>query len=239
MGGAVFTDQAGTIKTNDHIQPENSYIVNDIVIGPLGKGTIDITERLQPLFGHAPREGDGMSLGNTHIESPVGQLFHHDIHGTACWHSRCDTDNLLVLACQLQQRFTKDILETRRDVRRIFYQSFTRLSIKLAGCMPYGDILLCRSIAMPLLSVQMQQLRALHALHLAQNTYQFLDVMTIERSEIADVHTLKDVLLMRDSRLDGIRQAHQSPTPVVLHESDAVQPRRHLELHGVVRLIGA
>ena len=44
--------------------------------------------------------------------------------------------------------------------------------------------------------MQVEQLRAFHASELLQDSYHFLNIMTVEWSEVSDVHSLEDILLM-------------------------------------------
>ena len=62
--------------------------------------------------------------------------------------------------------------------------------------------------------------------------------MAVEGTEIADVHALEYILLMRNSRLEGICQADESAPAVVFQQSHFVQPACNLEAHGIVGLIG-
>ena len=71
--------------------------MDDVVVGALGKGAIDIAERQESFLGHSAREGNGMSLGNAHIEGALGHLLHHDIHRTASRHGWGNTYNLRIL----------------------------------------------------------------------------------------------------------------------------------------------
>ena len=179
-----------------------------------------------------------MTFGNADIEGAFRHLVHHDVHGAACRHGGCHTHNLGILTGQLQQRLAKDVLETRRYVGGVLDYTLSRLGIKPAWGVPDGDILLGRGVAVAFLGVQVQQFGTAHAFQLAQDAYQFLDVVTVEGTEVADVHAFEDVLLVRNGRLDSIRQADESTTAVVLKESDAVQPSRHLEAQGIVGLVG-
>ena len=79
--------------------------------------------------------------------------------------------------------------------------------VKPAWCVPRGDILLGRGIAVSLLSVQVQQLRPFHVLHLTKDSHQFLYVMSVVGTKVTDVHAFKDVLLMGNSALEGIGQS--------------------------------
>ena len=102
--------------------------------------------------------------------------------------------------------------------------ALTSLWVELARGVPGGDVFLCGGIAMSFLRVQMEQFGPLHIFHLFENTHQFLHVVTIEGTEIADVHAFKDVLLMGDGTLDGVGEADNAVLAVIVQHSLAVQP---------------
>ena len=52
MCRSVLADQSGTVQTEYHVQLEDGNVVNDIVEGTLRERAVDVTKRLQPLFGH-------------------------------------------------------------------------------------------------------------------------------------------------------------------------------------------
>ena len=134
---------------------------------------------------------------------------------------------------------SKHVLIFLGFVRVVIHQALTRIWVKLAWCVPYGDVLFRRCITMTFLRVQVQQLRTLHVLHLSENTYQLLHVMSIEWTEVANVHTLEDVLLVRDGTLKSIRQSDDTLTTVIAEHAFAVHPARSLESDGVIGLVGA
>ena len=71
-----------------------------------------------------------------------------------------------------------------------------------------------------------------------QDANQLLDVVTIERTEVTDVHSFKNILLVRDGRLDCIGQSDKSPASVIFHQAYLVKPAGKPEAQGVVCLIG-
>ena len=241
MCRSVFAHQAGAVQAQDDVQPQDGYIVDDIVVSPLGKGTVYVAERNQSLFGHSSGECHGVSLGNANVESALGHLLHHDAHRAACGHGWCDAYNLRILAGQLQQRLAKHILIAGRGVLLLpfsLFLSHTSLHVKPPGSVPHGDILLGRCIAVAFLGVQVQQFGTLHALHLFQDAYQCFYVVAVERPEVADVHTLENVLLVRDGRFHGIGQTNQATAAVVLQQAHLVQPARSPESQGVISFVG-
>ena len=80
MSSTVFTHQSCTVETEHHMQVEQCHIVDDIVEGPLGKGTVDITERQQSVFCHTAGECHRMAFGYADIEGALWHLLHHDVH---------------------------------------------------------------------------------------------------------------------------------------------------------------
>ena len=91
---------------------------------------------------------------------------------------------------------------------------------------------------MTFLGVQVQQFRTFHVLQLSQDPHHLLDIMTVEGSEVTDVHTLEDVLLMTDRALHRIAQSDESLSTVILQHTLAMQPPRSLEADAVIRLVG-
>ena len=78
--GTVFAHQSGPIKAEYHRQTQQRQIVDDVVVGALSKGAVDIAEGLQPVFGHTARESDGVPFGNAHIENTLWHFLLHDGH---------------------------------------------------------------------------------------------------------------------------------------------------------------
>ena len=91
---------------------------------------------------------------------------------------------------------------------------------------------------MSLLGVQVQQSRTFHLLNPTQDTNQFLHIVTIKRTEVANVHTVKDVLLMGNGTLHSIRQTLDAFLSVVGHQSLLIEPTGGLEFDGVIGLVG-
>ena len=165
-----------------------------------------------------------MPLGNTYIESTVWHRLHHDVHGASCRHGWRHTYNLRVLLSQFQQRLSENILIFRRLVAGIGNDSLTRFRIEFAWRVPDGSTLLGWFVTLSLGGMQMQQLRTLHVLKLFEYSRHFLHVMTVERSEVADIHTLEDVLLMTQCRLQCIVQAQDALLAVFVEIAFGVQP---------------
>ena len=62
--------------------------------------------------------------------------------------------------------------------------------------------------------------------------------MTVERTEVSDIHSLEDVLLMAQCRFQRIVQADDALLAVVVEVAFGVEPLRSLETKLVVSFIG-
>ena len=133
---------------------------------------------------------------------------------------------------------TKHILVFLRFRWILVNNALTSLRVKLAWGVPSGHILLCWRIAMTFLGVQVQQFRPLHILDLPEYSHQFLDIMSVEGTKIADVHAFKHVLLVCNSALKSIGKTLQTVFPGIVHQALSIQPIVGLELDSVVGLIG-
>ncbi len=68
MRGPVSPHQAAAVQRKHHRQVLQRHVMQQLVVGALQEGGIDGHHRHQPVTGHAGREGDGVLLGNAHIE---------------------------------------------------------------------------------------------------------------------------------------------------------------------------
>jgi hypothetical protein len=153
---AVRADYSCPVQTEDDGQIQNSQIMDDIIISPLGESTVDVTERLKSVLCHPPREGDGMLLGNSHIEHTVRHDFLHDIHGAPGGHGRGHPHNPGVTFSQFKQRFSEHLLEFWRLVSTVLDDPVTGLDVKFPGGMPDGGRFLSRFVTLSLDGVEVQ-----------------------------------------------------------------------------------
>ena len=104
----------------------------------------------------------------------------------------------------------------QRLLRGVAREAFARVGVELARRVPYRSRLLGRLVSLALHGVQMQKLRSAHVLQLIEYAHQFHHVVAVERTEVAYVHALEDVLLMSECRLDGVVQANEPLAAVVV-----------------------
>ena len=58
--------------------------------------------------------------------------------------------------------------------------------------------------------MQMQEFRSAHIHQLAQDAYEVDDIVAVEGSEVSDIHSLEDILLMAYGTLERIIEADDS-----------------------------
>ena len=201
--------------------------MNYVVVGSLGKSTVYIAERLHALLCHAGRECHGMSLGYSHVKSPVWHNLHQPVHGASRRHGRRDSHYLRVHFCQFHQRLSEYVLIFWRLVHGGVLYPFARFRVELAGCVPYRCGFLGRSVALALYGVYVQQLRTAHVFKLAKYPHHFLHVIAVNRTEIAYVHALKHIGLRRQGRLQGVTQSDGFLPPRLVQPSVALHPRSY------------
>ena len=236
MRRSVFTNQSGTIEANHYGQTEQGYIMHDVVKRTLHERGVDAQKRLQSLFSQSACESSCMPFGNAHVESPVWHGIHQHIHGASRRHGRRDAYNAWIQMGQFYQRMAKHLLESWRQSLRVFMLLFSCLRIEFPSGMPSGRILLGRFEALAFLSVQMQELRPLHLLELLQDTHQVLHIVPIDRSEVAYVHTLEDVLLLRNGAFQTVAQADERLAAIIVHQAHLLQHLRSLIPYIIIAL---
>ena len=201
MRSAVLSHEARAVEAEDDGQAAQAYVVDDVVEGTLGEGGVDVAEGDKALLSQSAREGDGMPLGNADIEGTLGHLAHHDGEAAACRHGRRDAHYAVVAAGQLKQRLAEDVLILRRQALGVVFQAFAGIGVVLARSMVDGGVLLGSLEAFALDGVEMQELGAGHVLYLSERADKLYDVMAVDGTEVADVQSLEDVLLVVEQGL--------------------------------------
>ena len=96
VGRAVVTDHAAAVQGDGHRQVGQADVVDELVQGPLHERGIDREEGAQPLQGEPGGKGDGVLLGDTHIEKAVRKLGRKGQQAGAAGHGRGDRHHPLV-----------------------------------------------------------------------------------------------------------------------------------------------
>ena len=92
--------------------------------------------------------------------------------------------------------------------------------------------------ALSFTSVYVQQFRALHVLYFFQNLCQGSDIVSIHRTEITDIQSLKDVLLLHQHGLQAVVETYQALTPFIVQDSPAIKFSRQGISQTVISLGG-
>ena len=79
-------------------------------------------------------------------------------------------------------------------------------------------ILFSRSIAFAFLRMQMQQSRPLHLLYPAQRPDQLHHIMSVLGTEVADIHSLEDILLIIQQRLQRIVETYNLLATLIIQQ---------------------
>ena len=245
MRCAVLSYDACAVKANHQVQSQKGSIVDDVVVGALGKRGIDIAERQQAFFGHSSGEGDGVALSNAHVESAVGHFPHEEIHRAARRHGWRDAYNIRILPSQFNQCVTKHVLIAHGRILAARTDTLTALHIEFSRRVPQGGFFLGGLVALSLRGMYVEYLRPFHILNFAQDAHQFYDVVAIRRPEVADVHALKYVLLVGQQRLETIVEPQYLPLAPLVKPSpfgklagdaktQAVVPRTGVQMEQVL-----
>ena len=114
------------------------------------------------------------------------------------------------------------------------HEPLARGGVEFSGGVPHGCALLGGFVALAFGGVQMQQLGAFHIFELAQQAHDFGHVVPVERSEIAYVHALENVLLMTDGRFDGVVEPQNALAPVIVEIASCAEPLRGFKAQTIV-----
>ena len=146
-------------------------------------------------------------------------MAHHDVHRASSGHRWRDADDFRVLASQFQQGFAKDILELWRLLGTRFRYALAAFYVELAWSVPDGGGLLRHDQPLTLDGVEVEELRPAHVLDAAQNIDKSYDIVAVGGAEIAYVHALEHVLLVREQRFQGVAEANDGPTARIVQDS--------------------
>ena len=132
----------------------------------------------------------------------------------------------------------KHVLIFRRLVAVVALDALPCGGVELAGGVPDGGLVLGGLIAVPFLRVQVQQFGAFHFFQLSEQPYNLHHVVSVSGSEIANVQSFEDVLLMAKCRFHGIAKSNQSLPAPFLEHSLLFQPACRTEAQAVVGFAG-
>ncbi len=185
MGGAVRSDQPGTVEREADRELLDHDVMDDLVIGALQEGRIDGAERLVAFAGEAGGEGHGVLLGDADIEGAGRKRLAEQIEPGAGRHGGIDGDDLVVVPRFLDQR----VGEHPRIGRGVGDGLLLRAGgdVEALHAMIFVGGGLRRRIALALLGDDMDQDRpGLHVAHIAQHREQMVEIMAVDRADIIE-----------------------------------------------------
>ena len=111
---------------------------------------------------------------------------------------------------------------TWRQVARVRLYAFAGFLVEFARCVPDVSRFLRRFESFAFDGVYMKKFRAFHVFQDPERVYQFDDVMTVARAEVAYVHSFEYVLLVADKRLQRVVETDEL-LPAVFVEPSPVE----------------
>ena len=175
-----------------------------------------------------------MTFGNAHIKSAFGILFHHDVHAASGGHCGCHTHDVGICFGKFKQGFAKDILIAQRLIFVCAFKAFSRLGIELARRMPDGGILFRCGETFSFCGVYVEHLRSGHSLDTLQGMHQRDYVVSVQRPEVTDVHSLEHILLIGQQGLQRVVETQNFPFAFFVEPSQLEQFLGHAVSQRVV-----
>src|SRR5690606_17129723 len=108
MRRAIFPNNSGAVQTEYNWNCLKTNIMDHLIVSPLQKRGINITENSKTLGCHSCSKSNGMLFGNTHIKCSFGESVHHKFQGASSRHCGSYTNYFFVFCSQLHQCFTKN-----------------------------------------------------------------------------------------------------------------------------------
>ena len=190
MGGTIGTDQTGPVDGKADGQFLDRHIMHDLVIAALQEGRIDRREGLHAIGSEAGGEGDGVLFGNADIKHAVREAFPEQVQPGTARHGRGDADNAAVGLGFTDQLLGEDLGVGRCGGLGLLLLAGDDVEFGDAMILVVGRLGGC--IALALLGHDMDQDRAVIAIaHIAQDRDQLVEIMAVDRADIAKAHLLE------------------------------------------------
>ena len=104
--------------------------------------------------------------------------------------------------------------------------------------MPQGCCFFSWFKALSFTGMYVQQLRPFHILYFLQDLCQGSDIVSVHRTEITDIQSLKDILLLHQHGLQAVVETYQALTPFIVQDSPAIKFSRQGISQTVISLGG-
>ena len=216
MGGAIGTDDAGTVEHKCDGELLDTDVVDQLVVGPLQEGAVDRHDRAQPLTGHTGGQGHRMLFGDAHIHVLGGDRLLQEIKPGPRGHGRRDPHHATVLLAELDQGLAKHLavagwLRSLRGNRLAGAQVEGRLGV-IAHLIGFGV-----GIPLALLGDHMNQHRAAVAMGGLEGPHHRADVVAVDGAHVGEAQFLEHRADLRHSQathaaLEAIQLIRQLPS---------------------------
>ena len=174
---SVSADESGAVYGEQDRQLLHHHVVYDLVVGALQEGGVDGHDRLQALAGHAGGDGNAVLLGNGDVEILV-RMFLLEAHQTGTFaHGGGDSYQAFVFLGHVADPVTEDLAEG--GTGSLFRRLHPFLGIKWRDGMVLDRVLFGRAVTLALPGDDMQELRTLQFLDVAQGLQQGGQVMPV------------------------------------------------------------
>ena len=186
MSGAVVADDAGAVETEDDGEVLEGYVVDDLVVGALHEGGVDVAERLHALGGETCGEGDSVLFGDAYVESAGGHLFHHNVEGAAGGHGGRDADDAGVVAGEFYDSVTEDILVFERLSVDVVLDLGSGFGVEASWGVVCDGVAFGGAEAFAFFGDDMEEFGAANGFELGKDFDKLFDVVTVDGAKIAE-----------------------------------------------------
>ena len=191
MRGAVLPDQACSVNAEHHGKFLQGYVVDYLVVCPLGEGGVDAAIGLHPACGQACGKSHGVLFFYAHVEKPLREFFSKAREAAAEGHRRSDCDHSRVFPGKLAQNLAKDILVTAYRVFPV--DAFPCFRIEFPWGVPDGGFFLSWSVTLPFNGICVQDFRAFDVFQPFESIHDGIHVVAIDRTEIPEPESLEEI----------------------------------------------
>ncbi len=189
MGRAVRAHEACAVDGEQHGQVLQGDVVHGLVVAALQEGGVDRHDRLHAGGGQPAREGHGVLLGDADIVIALGEAHGEVHHARSFAHGGGDADHPVVAFGRLAQPVAERAGERAGAFRG--RGGFDLVGVEPADAVEAHRVGLGGGVAATLLGDHMQQARAGLFGQVAKHLDQGVEVMAIDRADIAKAELLE------------------------------------------------
>ena len=189
VGDAVARDEPRAVDHENEGQFLNGDIVGELIVGALSKGRIQKNDGLHSAYGKSARKGDGVLLGDPHVEEALGEFPRKCRKPRAVTHGGGDGADVRVTL----SHFTDEPADLGGVViGRVRRNSFLRIE-GACGVISVGHFL-GKGIAAPFLCDDMDDTAGVLGFCLLEDDIQLFKMMAVDGAEIDQPQILENII---------------------------------------------